>query len=246
MVPGMDINTITPAGSTHRLRGARATLEHQWERLQNDPGSIATARGWSITTIPFNDLNDLLALAGYGGGDGEDVLRGLLSRAAHDELAATMVLRRILPGIVAANRRRPRRLSAEEGMRELLAAAWITIRTYDPTRRPSNLAAALIDGARYRAFQAEQRRHDRHPELPNESLDRRPEPMTDDDLLDVRQLLIDARRRGFNPDDLELIRRVVTGTSTAELADELGVTPRAVRYRCSRIAGELSVIARAG
>ncbi len=240
------METTTSPQPPRRLRGVRATLERDWERIHRDPQSLAVAQGWMVTTIPFSSLDDLLSLAGFGGGDeGDHVLQALLERAADDQLAATLVLRRILPGIVAANRRRPRSIRAEDGLRDLLAAAWITIRTYDPSRRPSSLAAALIDGARYRAFQAERRRRDRHPELPNESFDTHPEPTTDDDLLELRHLLIEARNRGFDSDDLEIIRRLATGTSTAEIATELGITPRAVRYRCTRIASELGVIARA-
>lgn len=241
----MATDTITNP-PIRRLSGVRATLEREWIRLDADPSAVRTARGWDVTTVPIHRLDDLLRLAGFGGGDdGDHVLRQLVAHASGDELAATVVLRRILPGLVAANRRRPRHLSADDGLRELIAAAWITIRSYDPTRRPSSLAAALIDGARYRAFRSEQRRRDRHPELPNESLDLQPEPTVDDDLLALRHLLIEARTRGVADADLELIRRLAVGHTTEEIAAELGITPRAVRYRCARIVDELAVIARA-
>ncbi len=231
--------------TTRPFTGIRATLEQQWEQLNQHPRNIRIARGWHITTVAFSDLNDLLALAGFGGGDENDhVLWALVSRAAHDDLATHMVLRRILPGLMAANRRRPRRLSAEEGLRELIAAAWITIRTYDPNRDPSSLAAALIDGARYRAFRSERRRRDRHPELPSDSVEREPSIDDHDDLLELRHVLVEAAQRGLPADDLELVRRLATGHRTETIANELGITTRAVRYRCTRIANELAAIAR--
>lgn len=246
MVPAMNTTNTTMAQPSRPLRGMRASLERDWERIHRNPRKVDIARGWSVTTVSFDDLDELLMLAGFGGDSTDDtVLRALVARAADDELAAQIVLRRILPGLLAVNRRRPRHLSAEAGLRELVTAAWITIRTYDPNRQPSSLAAALIDGARYRAFQAERRRQERHPELPNETLDLQPEPTSDDDLMALRHLLVEARSRGYDSTDLELIRRIVTGTSTAALADELGVTPRAIRYRCTRIASELALIARA-
>ncbi|MGA1723081.1 MAG: hypothetical protein ACO4B6_03960 [Ilumatobacteraceae bacterium] len=59
----------------------------------------------------------------------------------------------------------------------------------------------------------------------------------------VREVLIEARVRGIDPVNLEALRRVLLTGSTERVAEAMGISPRAVRYRCSRVASELAAIA---
>ena len=229
--------------------GTRARLEHEWIRLCRRPAAVRRARGWQVTDMEFSSLDQLVHLAGAGhaGPEQEDVLRRLLLAAATDELAARVFLQRMLPILLRANRRRPHGMSAAEGIDELLGAAWIVIRTFDQRRRPSCLVPALVHDAVYRAFLVETRRRDLRRELVVDRLDRHADEGTDRErtLAELRLLLLEARQAGLPAVDLEVLRRVVITGSTEQVAAELGVTARAVRYRCTNIAAELAVIARA-
>jgi DNA-directed RNA polymerase specialized sigma24 family protein len=120
-----------------------------------------------------------------------------------------------------------------------MAGAWIAIRTFDPRRHPSCLAAALISDAVYRAFHAENRRQVQR-ETVSEVVGDQPSAIDEHDLHALRQVLIEARTAGLDPLDVEVVRRVIVGGSTEAVAAELGVTARAVRYRCTRVVAELA------
>ena len=79
------------------------------------------------------------------------MLRRLVIRAADDELAARIVLQRVLPGLLALVRRRQSRFG-DDMLEHLVAAAWIAIRTFAPNRRPACMAAALIGEADHACF----------------------------------------------------------------------------------------------
>src|SRR5688572_8723362 len=89
----------TPAGP-----GIAPRLQREWDRLRHRPSVVERARAWGVTDHGFDDLDALLALAGFRSAatdDTEAVLRRLVIRAADDELAARIVLQRVLPGLLA-------------------------------------------------------------------------------------------------------------------------------------------------
>ncbi len=229
--------------------GSRARLEHEWVRICRRPANVRRARGWQVTDIEFSSLQELLVIAGAGaaGPEQETVLRRLLVVAAGDDLAARVLLQRMLPILMRANHRRPNGMSADVGIDELLGAAWIAIRTFDQRRRPSCLVPALVHDAVYRAFLVETRRRDLRREVVVELLEHHPDAGDGRarTMVELRLLLLEAQQAGVSPVDLEVLRRVIVTGSTARVAAELGVTPRAVRYRCTNVAAELAVIARA-
>jgi hypothetical protein len=240
----LPVRTVAPTFS-----GTRAQLEHEWVRICRRPANVRRARGWQITDIEFSSLDELLALAGAGsaGPEQELVLRRLLETAAGDDLAARVFLQRMLPILLRANHRRPHGMTSAAGIDELLGAAWIAIRTFDRRRQPSCLVPALVHDAVYRAFLVETRRRDLRREIVVERLEHHADHGTDRErtLAELRLLLLEAQQAGLPPVDLEVLRRVIMTGSTERVAAELGVTPRAVRYRCTNIAAELAVIARA-
>jgi len=176
--------------------------------------------------------------------DAEGVLRRLVERAQSDELAARVVVQRIVPGLISATRHRPSDMSADDALQELVAAAWIAVRSYDPKRSPSCISAALINDAVYRVFKSDRRRREKRPEVLVDPQDWRSLTATDDQVLDrVREVLIEARVHGIDPVNLEALRRVLLTGSTERVAEAMGISPRAVRYRCSRVSSELAAIA---
>lgn len=219
--------------------GGRLALE--WTRLRTHPGCLATASGWGLLPSPVTDLAELLTAVGYErphDADSDDRFRALVLLAATDDLAARIVLQRLLPGLLAVVRRRRGR--GEHVFEELLGAAWIAIRTFNPARHPRGLAAALISDADYAAFRAAERRRssDEVPvdvTLHHVADDRAPSPCDE-----LAEIIAEAARSGIaSDDDLLLIRRLAAGASTEQLAESMQVTSRTIRNRRARITSAL-------
>lgn len=244
VVPARDRSGPARCVSANRLQ---PRLQHDWERLRRCPDHVVTARGWRVTHVEFDDLHDLLVLAGYERRDdpaADAVLLRLVLLARAEPLAARIVLQRILPGLLALVRRRSHQRRGSDGVfEELAAAAWIVIRDYDPRRRPSYLAAALISGADHLAFGRELRRRDPVDPCDPHQLDLviDPAPPTAADELAV--VLTEARDAGVGDDDLALLRGLVDVGGPAALANELGVTSRTVRNRRDRVTDRLRRVA---
>jgi hypothetical protein len=212
-------------------------LRREWQRLRFRPELVAIARSWHVTERPFDDLDELLALAGYqsADADGPHVLRRLVERAADDELAARIVLQRILPGLLSVVRRRSPAGRTDGVLEELVGTAWITIRTFDTRRRPACLAAALICGAEHRAFRGPQRRLAAlevpiDPRRATAAGERHVSAA--DELADVLRL---ASAQGLSADDVDFVRLLVSAESPQQLASALGVTTRTIRNRRDRV-----------
>src|SRR5262245_35946950 len=98
-------------------------LDREWRALRHDPAALARVRSWALTPAAVGDLDELLVLAGYRvphtPGRNALLLR-LVVLAADDELAARIVLQRLLPGLLAVIRRRRR--SSDGSFEELLGA----------------------------------------------------------------------------------------------------------------------------
>jgi len=140
-----------------------ARLQSEWSLLCHRPSSMRRARGWDLG-VQFSSLPELVALAGrepskhvpsvVGGPGGlpdpEALLARLVRLAAGDELAMRVVLQRLMPGLVAAARRRVG-ASQVDGFDEILAAAFTVVRCDGGEQRP-HLAARLVRSAEYHAF----------------------------------------------------------------------------------------------
>ena len=222
--------------------GGRLALE--WTRLRTRPEHLRTASTWRIIDRPVDSLDEILVAVGYEGErmlDTERRLRQLVALARDDELAARVVIQRILPGLLAVVRRR--RGQADHVFEELIGAAWIAVRTYNPTRSPRSIAAALISDADYNAFRADTRRRS--------STERPVDPQADDvahvhepsSCEQLAELLADAADAGVAADDLELLRQLLAAPTTIQLAEVLKITPRTIRNRRDRITSRLREVA---
>jgi len=219
-------------------------LDREWALLRSRPQLLRRAAGWAIVEGPLHDLDQILAAVGYQTAwtaANEAAMRELVLRAAHDELAARIAIQRILPGLLAVVRRRG---VADDGLDELIGAAWICVRTFSPSRRSRCVAAALVADADYRAFRSHWRRRcagERPiglvPELPHREPAETPAQLLAD-------LLARASAAGIPDDEIELARRVGTeDISTEQLARELNVTSRTVRNRRARVTDRLRQLA---
>ena len=128
-------------------------LDREWRAICRRPGTVERARAWGVTDEPIADLDELLERAGFRTAPsavGHEVLRRLVDVARDDELAARVVLQRILPGLLAD------RPAAPPGRRatfdDVVGAAWLAIRGRRPPTPTEQVAANLVRGAAYRAF----------------------------------------------------------------------------------------------
>lgn len=220
---------------------ARHGLQLEWERVRRDPAAVSAARSWRVVEVDFDDLDQLLGLAGFerpGTSDTDRVLLDLVLRARTEQLAARIVLQRLLPGLLAQVRRR-RRAGRDDAFEELVASAWVVIREYDPRRRPACLAAALITGADYLAFGRAERRPDPAEPMAPDRLDERVDHDHRTALDELAELIAEARTAGVSETDLDLVRGLVSVGSPSGLAAELGVTPRTIRNRRDRALHQL-------
>jgi DNA-directed RNA polymerase specialized sigma24 family protein len=233
------MTTITYRPNT----GGRLHLE--WARLRTQRCALRRANSWPIVETPITDLDDVLALIGYEQAPcpvADERLLELILIARTDELAARVIVQRVLPGLLAVVRRR-RGIGQDDVFDELLGAMWVAIRTFTPSRRPSSPAAALISDADYRAFRMAQRRRS-SDEVPVDTtaIDPAATPTrsADDEL---NELFADARAAGFAAADLQFLRDLMSGPTAIEIAAALSVTPRTLRNRRDKLAVRLRELA---
>ena len=188
-----------------------------------------------------------MALAGFrtdATDETEAVLRRLVVRAADDELAARIVLQRVLPGLLALVRRRESR-RGDDMLEHLVAAAWIAIRTFTPTRRPACMAAALIGEADHACFcRPGRRRSTTEVTFDPARVTGMPDERRVSACEELAGVLADARAAGVPTADLELVRRLLRTGSPAQVAPDLQVTARTIRNRRDRVTLRLRQCAR--
>jgi len=216
-------------------RGPIGRVVAEWSRLCRRPDALDHVNSWTFIDPPVSHLDEVLVRSGFGGATtdsvGDRVLWHLADLSRTDELAARIVLHRILPALMSIARRRGRihPQGPYAAMEELLTTAWSVIRTYPSERRPRKVAANLVRDCEYHAFVRPQRLR-RAEEVPFEQMGaiaatpQDPEPA--DELAEV---LTDALAAGVNGRDIALLRALADGRSSTEIALELGVSPRTVR-----------------
>lgn len=220
-------------------------LAREWARLRARPEALRQASTWQIVDGPVHDLHQILDAVGYRrphATDSEERLRRLVLLAADDGLAGRIVIERVLPGLLAVVARRRRLHPGTEVFDELLGAAWLTIRTFNPARRPACLAAAIISDADYRAFRSPLRRREASTvpiavaDVEHEPID----PNPGDELDRVFRLALAA---GVPEADIDLMRQLIDTPTAIDLAERLQITPRTIRNRRARITDRLREVA---
>jgi hypothetical protein len=211
-------------------------LQTQWDEITRSPASLAHARPWFPETT-IDSLDDVLTLVGFRGRrddrDGDAHLLRLVALARTDDLAARVVLQRILPGLVAAALRRTRYCTSQvhEVFSDLAAAAWLLVRTYPLERRPTKVAANLLRDAEYQVFARQARRPVTRSERITAWVPDTPVPDDDHAGTLVVETLRHARDFGMPEHDLRLLVELASGRHPDQVAASLGCSARTVRNR---------------
>lgn len=220
-------------------------LDREWAVLAADRTAIARARSWHVTSA-VRHLDDVLVACGYGDSRTDaqnEVLIRLTTLAHHDDLAARVVMQRILPGLIGITRRR--RMFERDAFEELVGAAWLTIRHSRPDGK-EHLAANLVRDAAYRAFTAPGRRlSSTEIAVDPRTLDEEPAVVRIGPCEELATLLADGRATGVPSTDLDLIRDLAVIGSPGRVAAMRNVTPRTVRNHRDRAAARLRRVAAA-
>ncbi len=225
-------------------RSLLARLDREWQALVQRPTVLRRAAGWGLG-VEFASLDEVVCAAGYRSLTGErgcdreppsvaanEVLRRLLSAAGTDDVAARVVLQRLLPGVVAISRRwgGHRQGGSMDAFDEMLSATWMVIREFPAERRSRHLAASVLRAGEYRAFQRANRRLLVHELTAPNLLDLPVETVV---TLDVAAELAEvvACASSLTEHELQLIELLARGCSPAEMAEQLSISVRTVRNR---------------
>ncbi len=254
MVASMSMQPIHPRSSTPFA----AALSADWDRVVASSAARRALRSWPLPSLAVacRDLDELVAAAGHGrpldDTDADRVLHELVTLAADDDLAARVVLQRVLPALLAAASRRAgaNHHAQQLALEELTASALIFIRTYPVARRPSRVASKHRPRQRVRRV--------RPPPPP--SLRRRGAGRPRDDRRGVRRAVV--RRplagelravgrgapgcgdAGACPEDVRFAAGLASGWSTARLASEFGICQRSVRNRRATVVAQIRAMQR--
>jgi hypothetical protein len=232
----------TPAATLQPTLVTR--LQVQWDEITCSAPALTRARVW-FPDVTITDLDDILTLVGFHGRridvEADARLLHLVTLARHDDLAARIVLQRIVPGLltIAVRRTRYTGRRVHEAFNDLASAAWLLVRTYPVERRPTKVAVNLLRDAEYEVFVRHARRLVSRSEritawLPDT-------PVTDDD--HAGTCLVEALRLGRDcgmPDhDLRLLAELASGRHPEQVAASLGCSARTVRNRRNAVARAL-------
>jgi len=237
-------------------------LNRDWDHLRRSRTARRTAQNWNLpiaiegphqpnpTTSTPATSDDVLDRILQATRQSEPLLYAILQIARDDDLAARLVLQRLLPGLLVSAQRSRSDLHPER-FDDLMSAAWLVIRTYNFDRRPSCLAAAIIRSSEHLAYKAAARRRssseicsDRPEELGSTASSGLDDPATTpscmvygtDPLFEFLDVVREATTNGLDEDDLGFVRRLVNGASTTVLAQDFGVTSRTIRNRRHAVA----------
>lgn len=222
-------------------------VQREWDRLRRRPAALRRAATWQLVTGPLHDLQQIVDLTQPTRPDEEReaVLHALVGLARDDELAARVLLQRLVPDLVGIHRRRSRQFwtrRLDVGLGDLLATGWTVIRTYNPQRRPARLVSSLVSDVEYREYRAPLRRAGHG--LPSDPLafDEMIGDPPIDPTVELARLVADPAA-ALDEADRDLLRRLLSGRMAIDVARDLGVTPRTIRNRRDRIVVRLREVA---
>ncbi|MGH9272387.1 MAG: hypothetical protein ACRDZ2_14055 [Ilumatobacteraceae bacterium] len=222
-------------------------LDDEWRIIRRRPALVERARRWQVTDDRFDDLDGLLGLAGHhvdASPAADHVLGRLVGIARHDELAARVVLQRMMPGLLAVVRRRHRADDVDSSFEQLIGAAWLVIQAYQPDARPSRIAANLVRDASYRAFIAPSRLRSATEVVTDpHTLDETPAVVVVSSCEELATLLREARAMGLEATDVDFVKSFLRSGSSKALAAEREVTTRTIRNHRARTAARLRACA---
>lgn len=225
--------------------GPGPMLVRDWDQMTRRRSVLRTANAWGVVHGEIETMDQLLVAAGFGAekvnDDGDHILWHLVVLAETDELAARVVMQRIMPALFAIAKRRSRILPGgmPEAIGDVMPAAWLTIRTFPHSRRTRKIAANLALDTEYHAFvrDARLRRVEEVPMQPevlglHRALEQR--PVVD---LELTGVLDEAASRGVDSAMIDLLRQFGNGKTSEVLGRESGWSARTIRnHRAAAVA----------
>jgi len=238
------IVTVRPMSYTHRPGTSFSRqLDAEWARLRTSRRSLRTVGAWAdrrsaglladaVTGI--RDLDDLLVA--IRSGDEDALLAQLIDLARTEELAARIVVQRILPGLTAGSRRYRDYADDTDPVEVVVASAWIAIRQFDTARRRRHIAASLISDAVFQAFRRPLRRRSATevPRSPDHFTRDSCDTLAEHPFLELASVVREARLAGVPDGDLQLIRDLAGAESPRMVASSRQVTARTIRNHRDR------------
>ena len=240
-----DLHTVSRSGRptiSTRIPVAHA-LYNEWFAMCTNRRVLRAVNGWGLPGLSIAHLDEILVRSGLDGvaedDDADSYLAIIQRRAATDELAARVMLQRLLPAMLKmANKRGPIVDNGTNGAFEMIvSAAWVVIRRYPIDRRPVHVAGNLVRDIEYMEYVAGKRPrkttvdfvdHDSFTAETHTAPLSAPTPAPDED--DVHNFLIDLQMRRINPIRIEIMRLSCDGWTASDIARKLGLNERTARW----------------
>jgi hypothetical protein len=239
--------TMTPPPDPRYLL---SRLQREWNLLNTRPSVVRRATAWKLTPRLLQSLDELLVLTGLGTGPTEsssdETMGRLVALARHDDLAARVVLQRMLPGLSACARRNSGSFDSRlDALDELLSEAWTVIRSFPIERRDRYVIKNLLRDCEYRAFLKVRRRMLVHELTDPAHFDQAVEP--DDSTVEPLAVLVEllgrARAAGMSDADLTMVTTLLNTSTVKQAAAVLRVTDRTIRNRRHAVVRQLQALA---
>jgi hypothetical protein len=208
------------------------------------------ATAWKLTPRVLSSLDDLLVLTGLGPGPvdpaSDDTMRRLVAVARHDDLAARVVLQRMLPGLSTCAKRNSSGFDSRlDALDELLSEAWTVIRSFPIEHRDRYVIKNLLRDCEYRAFLKARRRMLVQDVTDPAHLDRAVEidEGSAEPIITIVEMLTAARTAGMSRSDVAVVVALLNTSTVKQAATALGVTDRTVRNRRQTVVRQLQALA---
>jgi len=225
-------------------------LQREWTLLSSRRSSVERAAAWKLTPRVLSSLDELLVLTGLGPGpidpSSDETMRKLVAVARHDDLAARVVLQRMLPGLSAIAKRHSDGFDTQlDAVDELLSVAWAVIRSFSIETRDRYVIKNLLRDCEHQAFLKSRRRRIVHELADPTDLDL----PVDEDAFDqeplgtIVDLLCRAKKAGMSEADIAIVVTLLNTSTVKQAAAALRVTDRTVRNRRQSVIHQLRELA---
>jgi hypothetical protein len=225
-------------------------LQREWNLLSSRRSNLKRASAWQLTPRVLCSLDELLAVTGLGpviaDASSDETMRRLVVLAKHDDLAARVVLQRMLPGLSTCAKRNSISFDTQlDALDELLSEAWSVIRTFPIEQRDRYVIKNLLSDCEYRAFLKARRRMLVHDLIDPTHFDRAIEhdDCDEEPLATIVDLLARARQAGMSDADVEVVTTLLNTSTVKEAASALNVTDRTIRNRRHNVVLQLRALA---